>query len=88
MDIGNMHLDDMDMDFATLFDPANELSDIQARGNRWPVSPTAGADAAASPTPTPMLMNHQDWSTNEGTVSKAMSVEQFTDQLNKTPPPS
>jgi hypothetical protein len=28
MDIGGMHIDDMDMDFATLFDPANELSSI------------------------------------------------------------
>jgi hypothetical protein len=26
MDIGGMHIDDMDMDFATLFDPANEMS--------------------------------------------------------------
>ena len=28
MDIGGMQIDDMDMDFATLFDPANELSSI------------------------------------------------------------
>lgn len=28
MDIGGMHIDDMDMDFATLFDPANELAGI------------------------------------------------------------
>lgn len=28
MDIGGMHIDDMDLDFATLFDPTNELSSI------------------------------------------------------------
>ena len=34
----NMHLDDIDMDFATLFDPANEVNHVainapQAAGN-------------------------------------------------------
>jgi hypothetical protein len=33
MDLGGPALDDMDLDFATLFDPANELSHIQPNGN-------------------------------------------------------
>ena len=33
MDLGGPTLDDMDLDFATLFDPANELSHFQPNGN-------------------------------------------------------
>lgn len=63
MDIGAMHLDDMDMDFATLFDPANELSSMQTRGSGWPHSSSEAAAAVDTSTvsPTPVL-NHQDWS--------------------------
>ena len=54
MDIGAMHLDDMDMDFATLFDPANELSHMQAQGISWtplPESTLAPNHVASSGAP-------------------------------------
>ena len=38
MDLGAMHLDDMDMDFAQLFDPASELAGMQTEGSGWPTS--------------------------------------------------
>jgi hypothetical protein len=62
MDIGNMHIDDMDMDFATLFDPANELSNLHSRGSGVFPSSSSSLEASAIP-PAPMLVNHQDWST-------------------------
>jgi hypothetical protein len=35
MDLGGPQFDDMDLDFATMFDPANELSQIHSNGNGW-----------------------------------------------------
>lgn len=40
MDIGAVHLDDIDMDFATLFDPANEEANMQTEGSGWPTTST------------------------------------------------
>jgi hypothetical protein len=61
MDIGGMHIDDMDMDFATLFDPANELSNLpsprDATGtsnstNGWLPNTNSSTDVSSiSPTP-------------------------------------
>jgi hypothetical protein len=51
MDIGAVHLDDMDMDFATLFDPANELSNMQTKGSGWPSSSAPIDTSTVSPTP-------------------------------------
>jgi hypothetical protein len=62
MDIGSMHIDDMDMDFATLFDPANELSNLHSRGSGVFPSSSSSLEASAIPA-APMLVNHQDWST-------------------------
>ena len=36
MDLGAVHLDDIDMDFATLFDPANEEANMNTEGSGWP----------------------------------------------------
>lgn len=36
MDIGAVHLDDIDMDFATLFDPENEEANMRTEGSGWP----------------------------------------------------
>ena len=41
MDIGAMHLDDMDLDFAQLFDPASELANMQTEGSGWPTTASA-----------------------------------------------
>lgn len=54
MDIGGPQYDDMDMDFATLFDPANELSHMQAQGISWtplPESTMAPNHVASSGAP-------------------------------------
>lgn len=51
MDIGSINLDDMDMDFATLFDPANELSSMRTRGIGWPSSVAPVDASTVSPTP-------------------------------------
>jgi hypothetical protein len=40
-------IDDMDLDFATLFDPSIEEANMQTEGSGWPVSTSGGA-----PTPT------------------------------------
>ena len=41
MDLGQMHLDDMDMDFARLFDPAQEAENMQTEGSGWPSAATS-----------------------------------------------
>jgi hypothetical protein len=41
MDLGQMHLDDMDMDFARLFDPAQEVENMQTEGSGWPSAATS-----------------------------------------------
>jgi hypothetical protein len=50
MDLGTMNLDDMDMDFAALFDPINEMANMQMEGSGWPTqSSTAPDSLSASP---------------------------------------
>jgi hypothetical protein len=69
MDIGGMHIDDMDMDFATLFDPANELfnapspreatsATTNSGGWQLPMTPSMNDIGSVSPTP----MSTQVWS--------------------------
>lgn len=50
MDLGTTNLDDLDMDFATLFDPANEVAtlNMQTQGINWNQQPTT-QDGQASP---------------------------------------
>jgi len=50
MDIGAAHLDDMDLDFAQLFDPANELAGMQTEGTGWPTSGAAPTDGSGGMT--------------------------------------
>jgi hypothetical protein len=35
LDLGSANLDDLDLDFATLFDPANEAESVQPQGSAW-----------------------------------------------------
>jgi hypothetical protein len=35
LDLGNANLDDLDMDFATLFDPANEAASVSMQTQGW-----------------------------------------------------
>lgn len=43
MDVsGAHHLDDMDLDFAQLFDPVNELANMHAEGGDWQTTADAG----------------------------------------------
>jgi hypothetical protein len=37
MDMGGLQIDNMDLDFATLFDPTIEEASMQAEGSGWPV---------------------------------------------------
>jgi hypothetical protein len=69
MDIGGMNIDDMDMDFATLFDPANELYNVPSpreatsattASSGWPLPTTPSMNEMGSVSPTPM--SHQVWS--------------------------
>ena len=53
MDLGAMHLDDMDLDFAQLFDPACELASMQAEGSGWPPSTASLSDNASLPVAPP-----------------------------------
>lgn len=48
MDLGTTTLDDLDMDFATLFDPANEAASVsmQAQGNSGWAQPSQDGQAA------------------------------------------
>ena len=52
MDMGGGQLDDMDLDFATLFDPALEEANMKKEGSGWPgttaPAPTVAADVATS----------------------------------------
>lgn len=47
MDVGGLQLDDMDLDFATLFDPATEETNMHTEGSGWPVSAAGGAPTTA-----------------------------------------
>ena len=53
LDLGNTNLDDLDMDFATLFDPANEAASVsmQAQGGNWSSAPP---EHTSSMVPAPM----------------------------------
>lgn len=44
--------DDMDMDFAKLFDPAHEQANMQAHGNGWPILRGGETKTADPPIPT------------------------------------
>jgi hypothetical protein len=48
---GTMHVDDMDLDFASLFDPAQELANMHTEGSGWPKSSSPDPSLAVSPTP-------------------------------------
>jgi hypothetical protein len=48
MDLGQMHIDDMDMDFARLFDPAQEAANMQTEGSGWPSAATSTSDTSLS----------------------------------------
>jgi hypothetical protein len=72
MDFGGMNLDDMDMDFATLFDPANELSSMPPTATDGDPTPLAWQSVQPSSatmmdtnsvSPTPVSAN-QMWSDN------------------------
>lgn len=43
----DMNLDDMEMDFAKLFDPAHEVANMQTEGSGWPT--TSGTDVPGQP---------------------------------------
>lgn len=58
MDIGGMHLDDIDMDFATLFDPAHEAANMQLEGSGWPSSTTSGDSLSPTPLNSMQPENH------------------------------
>lgn len=62
MDTGAYHVDDMDLDFAQLFDPVNELANMHAESNGWPESAPAetGPNGSVSLAPNPLgtTMNH------------------------------
>ena len=42
VDMGGVQVDDMDLDFATLFDPSIEEANMQTEGSGWPTT-TAGS---------------------------------------------
>jgi hypothetical protein len=46
MDLGSPPIDDMDMDFVAMFDPANELSHMHAHGTVWSTMPCDNAVAS------------------------------------------
>jgi len=54
MELGNMNLDDMDLDFAAMFDPANEAAHMQTEGSGWPSAATSTSDVSSSVSPTPL----------------------------------
>lgn len=47
MEVGGLQMDDMDLDFATLFDPSTEEANMQTEGSGWPVATGGGAPATA-----------------------------------------
>jgi hypothetical protein len=46
MDLGSVHLDDMDVDFARLFDPAQEAENMLTEGSGWPSTATSSETSA------------------------------------------
>jgi hypothetical protein len=59
MDMGAVHLDDMDLDFASLFDPANELSYMETKGSGWPTSTDAATTATTAETTASTSVNSE-----------------------------
>jgi hypothetical protein len=51
-------LQDMEMDFAMLFDPAHELESMQIQGSGWPWTGMSDSAAAAAPPPPPPGTEH------------------------------
>lgn len=51
MDIGAGHLDDMDLDFAALFDTEMEEANMRTAGSGWPTTSSASEQVALSPAP-------------------------------------
>ena len=53
MDIGGglsaVTIDDMDLDFAKLFDPENELAGMQTEGSGWPSADANGPNHPGAP---------------------------------------
>lgn len=47
VDMGGVQVDDMDLDFATLFDPSIEEANMQTEGSGWPVSTSGGTRTTA-----------------------------------------
>lgn len=58
MDMGGVQIDDMDLDFATLFDPALEEANMQMEGSGWP-SAAATRDMPVSPTSLATMQQQQ-----------------------------
>jgi hypothetical protein len=62
MDMGGVQLDDMDLDFATLFDPALEEANMQMEGSGWPSTasaPSTPRDVPVSPTSLATMQQQQ-----------------------------
>jgi hypothetical protein len=51
VELGSNLVDDMDMDFATLFDPEREQAHMQTVGTAWPVSSNTAGTSVAIPAP-------------------------------------
>jgi hypothetical protein len=62
MDMGGVQLDDMDLDFATLFDPALEEANMHMEGSGWPSTtsaPSTPRDVPVSPTSLAAMQQQQ-----------------------------
>lgn len=57
LDLGNMTLDDMDMDFASLFDPANEIAHMQTEGSGWPLTSRPNMSPSETSSLSPNVFN-------------------------------
>jgi hypothetical protein len=54
LDLGQMNMDDMDLDFAQMFDPAQEITNMHTEGSGWPLSL---GESSVDPTPVSELVN-------------------------------
>lgn len=59
MDLNVGHLDDLDMDFASLFDPINEITNMHMAGSGWPVVGSSSEED--------MMMKFENQSPTDGT---------------------
>jgi hypothetical protein len=62
MDLGSPRLDDLDLDFASLFDPIHEIERMRMDGSGWPSTAGAGQPGTSGASSTPM--SHPDTSTS------------------------